>query len=131
MITWAQLNIRGLGMSKEIRTKVLLGATAMTLAWSFSINGNAATFDADAIQALAKKQGCFKCHAIDKTKKGPSYKKLAAKYKGKEAEGVTAMNKNLTESPVVKLEDGSEEEHKKPDFTPEQRKDIIDWIFSL
>ena len=118
-------------MSKKLHTRLLLGIAATALAWSFSINGFAASFDAEATQALAKKQGCFKCHAIDKTKKGPSYKKLAAKYKGKEAEGVTKMNKNLTESPIVKLEDGSEEEHKKPDFTPEQRKDIIDWIFSL
>ena len=34
-------------------------------------------------QALAKKNECTKCHAVDKEKKGPSYKKIAAKYKGK------------------------------------------------
>ena len=39
--------------------------------------------DADAAKALAKSNDCFKCHAIDKTKKGPSLQKIAAKYKGK------------------------------------------------
>ncbi|MFM2069697.1 MAG: hypothetical protein RLZZ584_4606, partial [Pseudomonadota bacterium] len=34
--------------------------------------------DADAAQALAKKNDCFKCHAVDKEKKGPSYKKISA-----------------------------------------------------
>ena len=118
-------------MSKEVRTKVLLGAAATALVWGFSANVYAADFDAGAAEALAKKNGCFKCHAIDKTKKGPSYKKLAAKYKGKEAEGVTKMTKNMTESPTVKLEDGSEEEHKKIEATPEQIKNLISWIQSL
>ena len=116
-------------MKYRVVSKTMMGAIAATFVLSFS--SSVLAFDAEATQALAKKQGCFKCHAIDKTKKGPSYKKLAAKYKGKEAEGVTKMNKNLTESPIVKLEDGSEEEHKKPDFTPEQRKDVIDWILSM
>ena len=31
-----------------------------------------AAIDKDAAQALAKKNDCFKCHAVDKTKKGPS-----------------------------------------------------------
>ena len=88
-------------------------------------------FDGDAAKALAKKNDCFKCHAIDKTKKGPSYKKIAAKYKGKEAEGETKMTKNMTESPKVKLEDGSEEEHKKIEATPAEIKNLIAWILSL
>lgn len=67
--------------------------------------------DADAAQALAKKNDCFKCHAIDKEKKGPSYKKIAAKYKGK-AEGEEKVLKNMTTGPKVKLDDGTEEEHK-------------------
>jgi cytochrome c len=67
--------------------------------------------DADAAQALAKKNDCFKCHAVDKDKKGPSYKKIAAKYKGK-ADGEEKILKNITTGPKVKLDDGSEEDHK-------------------
>ena len=67
--------------------------------------------DADAAQALAKKNDCMKCHAIDREKKGPSYKKIAAKYKGK-ADGEEKTIKNMTTGPKVKLDDGTEEEHK-------------------
>lgn len=31
---------------------------------------------------LAKKNGCLNCHAVDTKKVGPSYKSIAAKYKG-------------------------------------------------
>ncbi|NDU92713.1 MAG: c-type cytochrome [Ferrovum sp.] len=36
----------------------------------------------DAGLALAKKSGCLACHAVDKKVLGPSYKDVAAKYKG-------------------------------------------------
>jgi len=90
-----------------------------------------AEVDADAAMALAKKNDCFKCHAIDKTKKGPSYKKVAAKYKGKTAEGEEKILKNITTGPKVKLEDGTEEEHKIIDSKdPKAIKNLIDWILS-
>ena len=47
----------------------------------------AAAFLATAAQAadetaLAQKSGCLACHAVDKKVVGPSYKEVAAKYKG-------------------------------------------------
>jgi len=33
-------------------------------------------------EALAKKSGCFACHAIDKKIVGPGWKDVAARYKG-------------------------------------------------
>lgn len=33
-------------------------------------------------EALAQKSGCMACHAVDKKIVGPSYKDVAAKYKG-------------------------------------------------
>lgn len=86
--------------------------------------------DADAAQALAKKNDCFKCHAIDKEKKGPSYKKIAAKYKGK-PEGQDAMIKNFTTGPKVKLDDGTEEDHKILNTKDvAAQKNLADWILS-
>jgi cytochrome c len=42
---------------------------------------------APADEDLARKSGCFACHAIDKKVVGPAYKEVAAKYKGdKDAE---------------------------------------------
>lgn len=43
---------------------------------------------ASASPELAKKHACFACHAVDKKLVGPSYKDVAAKYRGdKAAEG--------------------------------------------
>jgi cytochrome c len=38
---------------------------------------------ASAQEALAKSAGCLNCHAVDTKKVGPSFKDVAAKYKGK------------------------------------------------
>lgn len=40
---------------------------------------------------LANKH-CSKCHEMDKKKKGPSYKAIAAKYKGREADALKAAD---------------------------------------
>lgn len=42
----------------------------------------AAGIPAHADEALAKKYNCLACHQIDKKSVGPSYKDVAAKYKG-------------------------------------------------
>ncbi len=89
-----------------------------------------AAVDADAAQALFKKNDCTKCHSVDKTKKGPSLKKIAAKYKGK-ADGQASAIKNMTTGPKVKLDDGSEEDHKVIDTKDAAAlKNLADWILS-
>ena len=106
------------------------GLAAALLAVSMSAAH--AAVDEDAAKALAKKNDCFKCHAIDKTKKGPAYKKIATKYKGKEAEGEQKMIKNITTGPKVKLEDGTEEDHKIIDTKDQAEiKNLVQWILSL
>ncbi|HJV28571.1 MAG TPA: c-type cytochrome [Aromatoleum sp.] len=103
----------------------LAGAALLSLAASAS-----AELSDDAAKKLLKSNDCFKCHALDKTKKGPSYDKIAAKYKGK-PDAVEKLNHNLTDAPKVKLEDGTEEEHKvlKTD-TPQEKSDLIKWILA-
>ena len=48
----------------------------------FGVAGALAVAPASANEDLAKKQGCFACHAVDKKLVGPSYKDVAAKYRG-------------------------------------------------
>jgi cytochrome c len=89
--------------------------------------------DEDAVKAMLKKNDCFKCHAIDKTKKGPSYKKISAKYKEKDkaADAESKLIKHMTTSPKVKLEDGTEEEHKIIDTKDQaELKSVAQWILS-
>lgn len=117
-------------MKLKLPTHTALGVIAVTLALTFPLQTRAEV-DADAAKSLAKKNDCFKCHAIDKTKKGPSYKKIAAKYKGKAAEGEDKIFKNITTGPRVKLEDGSEEDHKIIDTKDQAEiKNLIHWILS-
>ena len=57
------------------------------IAFAFSA---AAAAPAMADQALAQSKNCMACHAVDKKMVGPSYKDVAAKYKGKGAEATLA-----------------------------------------
>jgi cytochrome c len=84
----------------------ILVAAGGLLAVSFA---NAAV-DADAAQALLKKSDCFKCHAVDKKKDGPSFKETAKKYKGK-ADAEDKLFKHVTTKPTIEV-DGKKEEHK-------------------
>ena len=89
-----------------------------------------AAIDVDAAKALSKKNDCTKCHAPEKSKKGPSLKKIAEKYKGK-ADGQEKAIKNMTTGQKVKLEDGTEEDHKIIDTKDAaQLKNLADWILS-
>ena len=113
-----------------MKTKSLsiLGASVL-LALSAMSSAQAAV-DVEAAKALAKANDCLKCHAADKDKKGPSMKKIAAKYKGK-AEGQEMAIKNMTAGQTVKLSDGTEEKHKIIDTKdPKELKNIADWYLS-
>jgi cytochrome c len=112
---------------KTISLSLVSAAVVLTLG---SMSPVHAAVDADAAQALAKKNDCFKCHAVDKTKKGPSLKKISEKYKGK-ADGQEKAIKNMTEGKKVKLEDGTEEDHKIIDTKDAAAiKNLADWILS-
>ncbi|HRE17407.1 MAG TPA: c-type cytochrome [Rhodocyclaceae bacterium] len=91
----------------------------------------ASAADADAAQALAKKEGCLKCHAIDKKKEAKSLKEISAKYKGK-ADAEAKILHHITAGEKVKMEDGTEEDHKviKTKDKAEQQN-LIEWILSL
>jgi cytochrome c len=107
--------------------KNLIAAMALGLLLSAPA---ARAFDEDAAKALAKKNDCTKCHAIDRDKKGPSYKKIAEKYRGK-PDGEKKAIHNMTAGEKVKLDDGTEEEHKIINTKdPEALKNIAAWILS-
>ena len=63
---------------------------------------------ASASEDLAKSAGCATCHATDAKKMGPSYKSIAAKYKGK-ADAEKTLVANLMAGkghPAVKSSEG-------------------------
>ena len=99
----------------------LLAAAAAVFAFSLPAVAQ------DAEKAL-KDNGCTKCHSVDKSKKGPAYQKIAAKYKGK-ADAEAKLTEFLTKGPKVKMDDGSEEEHKAVKVDPAM-KNLIQFILA-
>ena len=74
---------------------------------------------ASAQEDLAKSNGCMNCHAVDTKKMGPSFKDVAAKYKGK-ADAEKTLTAKLSEAkghPAVKA--------KGDDLTK-----IVHWVLS-
>ncbi len=57
-------------------------AILMTIAAAGSMMLAAQANAADAAEALAQKSGCLACHSVTQKVLGPSYKDIAAKYKG-------------------------------------------------
>jgi cytochrome c len=85
--------------------------------------------DEAAAEALARKSGCFKCHAIDKKKDGPPYKEIAAKWKGK-PDAEHKLTTHVTTAPKVKI-DGKEEDHEQlKSKDPGDVKNVVEWILS-
>ncbi len=80
-------------------------------------------------QALAQKSGCLACHSLDKKVLGPSYKDVAAKYKG---------DKGAEAKLVAKVKAGGSGvwgpmpmPANSPQVKDEDIKTIVQWILSL
>lgn len=81
---------------------------------------------AQADEALAKAKNCMSCHAIDKKLVGPSYKDVAAKYKG---------DKGAVDKLAAKVKaggKGSWGEIPMPpnNVTPDEAKKLVTWVLS-
>ena len=109
--------------------KLPLTVAALCAAFGLSLSVPAHAADADAAQAVMKKNDCFKCHALDKKKDGPPYKEVAKKYKGK-ADAEDKLVKHMTTKPMIEI-DGKKEEHKAIKADEAQVKNVAQWILSL
>jgi cytochrome c len=117
-------------MIKMVRFTLAASVAGAALLLSVSA---AYAVDVDAAKALAKQNNCFKCHAIDKEKDGPAYKKVAEKYKGK-ANAEARLIEHITSGEKAKFPDGHEEEHKIVKTSPPkdmaQVKNLVEWILA-
>lgn len=118
-------------MSYQARNKELLSIVCAAMVLAFSAN-TFADVDVDAAKTLARENSCFKCHGIDKDKDGPAYTKVAAKYRGN-ANAEAKLIHHVTSGEMAKFPDGHEEAHKniKDKASPEEIKNLVDWILSL
>jgi len=105
----------------------LIPALALAFALSPAL---AQAVNEDAATDLAKAGKCFRCHSVDKAKKAPSYKRIAAKYKGK-ADAEEKLLKHLSGTKSVKVEDGGDEEHEPPPAKDAaDLKNLVNWILT-
>jgi cytochrome c len=79
--------------------------------------GSAVAADAE---AMAKSDGCLNCHAVDTKKIGPSFKSVAAKYKG-DAKAEATL--------VSKLKAGKE--HPATKASEDDLKGLVKWVLSM
>jgi|GEM_PF-699321 len=90
--------------------------------------------DADAAIHLARVNGCFRCHALDRVKTGPAFKSVAEGYRGKYEDGLNREDSHLTAGDMFVL-NGNVDKHRvlrtNPPNDPAQLKNLIDWILSL
>ena len=108
--------------------KLMTCAAAAAVLCAFALPATAV--DNDAALKIMKADGCTKCHSVDKAKKGPAYQKVAAKYKGK-ADGEAKLMEFVTKSPKVKLDDGTEEDHKAVSTKDTaQVKNLVQWVLA-
>jgi cytochrome c len=80
----------------------------------------AVTGTAGAQEALAKSSGCLNCHAVDTKKMGPSFKDIAAKYKGK-ADAAATLETKLSSGkghPAVKA-------------SADDVKSLVKWVLAM
>lgn len=117
-------------MTYSIRTTLAVAVAGATLMLAATA---AQALDVEAAKALARQNNCLKCHAIDKEKEGPAYKKVAEKYRGK-ATAEARLIEHITSGEKAKFADGHEEEHKIVKTSPpkdmEQVKNLVQWILS-
>lgn len=75
---------------------------------------------AQAQEALAQSSGCLTCHATDAKKMGPSFKDIAAKYKGQSdaSDKLVAKLKSGKGHPAVKSSDAD-------------TKALVSWILAM
>jgi cytochrome c len=112
--------------------KMITSALLVSASWVLMVPC-AHAIDEEAARGLAKQNNCFKCHAIEKDKDGPAYKKVAEKYKGK-ATAEAHLVEHITSGEKAKFPDGHEEEHKIVKTSPPkdmaQIKNLVQWILA-
>ncbi len=83
----------------------------------------------DAAHALAQRNKCLKCHAVDKRKKGPSYADVAAKYRGR-ADAEAVLLKHITGASTLKLAEGDLEHEPMDTRDPGELLNFVRWVLS-
>ncbi len=100
------------------KSLLLLAAAALTTASTLALADGA---------ALAKKNNCLSCHNVEGKKVGPSFKDIAAKYKGKT--DAAALAATIQKGSTGKW--GGMPMPPQAQVSAEDAKALAEWILSL
>lgn len=108
--------------AKSLATLGLFSALLMNVTAASAISD-------DDVKSLMKKNNCFKCHAENKAKDGPSYKEIAEKNRDK-PDIAAKFYKRVTSYEKVEIK-GKQEDHE-PLKTKDDAeiKAIVNWILT-
>jgi cytochrome c len=80
-------------------------------------------------EALMKRSGCFRCHAVAQEKVGPAYRDVAAKYRGNPGAEQRIVT-HITTNPKIRIE-GEEQEHVAlRNATDADARAVAQWVLS-
>jgi cytochrome c len=130
MVSADVLMINGLLSSHCLEMRIMNGFRVGLMAVILGSSSlSALALDESAAVDLLKESNCFKCHAIGREKIGPSYNKIAEKYKGK-PEALEKLTKHVTVPNEVEI-DGSKEQHGQVKTSdPARVQNLVEWILS-
>jgi len=123
-------NLDDMEQSMRSTPRLVQGLAAGALIAALGLPATCLAVDAAAAEALARKQNCLKCHGIDKTKEGPSFKETATKFRGK-SEAEQRLITHITSGETAKFADGHEEEHKIIKASEADTRNLIQWILAM
>lgn len=87
--------------------------------------------EAKTAQALAKKEGCLKCHDVTEKKEAKTLTEISKKWKTK-PDAEEQILHHITSGEKVKLDDGTSEEHKIIKTKDKgEIQNLINWIRSI
>jgi cytochrome c len=92
--------------------------------------GAAALSPAMANQELAQKKACLNCHGVDKAVLGPSFKDVAAKYKGKKDAEAKLVQKVLNGGGGVWNMPMGPMPAQKGNVSEAEAKQLVKWVLS-
>ena len=103
------------------------GIIYLIAAVALGLTAQANAADAAKAQELAKSKNCFTCHSVDKKLVGPSFKDVAAKYKG-DSGAVGALSKK-----VISGTSGTWGAIPMPPnpVSQDEAKTLVEWILTL
>lgn len=119
-----------MGFHRGIASVAAAACAVLAAGAAYAADSSASTADAPPI---VQKNDCLKCHEIDQDKDGPSFRKIAAKYKGM-PDAERKLIARMAHGDKARLPDGHEGTHKPVSTSPPkdmaQIKTLVQWILA-